>query len=395
MKASIVAASRSLSFATDCLGAAFAGQQIAAVGRGQEILRAALDDAQAVIGELQIGDDLRVEQADGVGRDRIAEAGMEFLRHRGAADHLAALDHLHAQAGHREIGRAGEAVMARADDDNVRLVSCQLQLQEGLMSVGSSFRDGPKDADPESRTFRVRCFASPRNDTCLSPHCSPCRPMLHCAPAGGPAGNPATGARRFPAGVFMTSPDPSVVSGPAFRKPKPAGAGRLYRRDLRQRAAAVFGAAVVHQDGAAAARRLAGGVVGGDGVLPVAAARRLCLCAFSDAAPQPHDPGGDPSGAAGGRAADAAAVDRRAGGASRRRQAMRSGCSACSRSRSGCRSSRSPPTIRCCRPGSSAPAIPTAPILTSSMPPRISAASWRCCPIRCCWSRCSRCARRT
>ena len=31
----------------------------------------------------------------------------------------------------------------------------------------------------------------------------------------------------------------------------------------------------------------------------------------------------------------------------------------------------------------------------SSMPPRISAASWRCCPIRCCWSRCSRCARRT
>ena len=29
----------------------------------------------------------------------------------------------------------------------------------------------------------------------------------------------------------------------------------------------------------------------------------------------------------------------------------------------------------------------------SSMPPRISAVSWRCCPIRCCWSRCSRCAR--
>ena len=46
---------------------------------------------------------------------------MEFLRHRGAADHLAALDHLHAQAGHREIGRAGEAVMPGADDDDVRL----------------------------------------------------------------------------------------------------------------------------------------------------------------------------------------------------------------------------------------------------------------------------------
>ena len=75
--------------------------------------------------------------------------------------------------------------------------------------------------------------------------------------------------------------------------------------------------------------------------------------------------------------------------------AMRSGCSACLPSRSACRSSRSPPTIRCCRPGSCAPAIPPAPIRTSSMLPPISAASSRCCPIRCCWSRCSRCTRRT
>ena len=40
---------------------------------------------------------------------------------------------------------------------------------------------------------------------------------------------------------------------------------------------------------------------------------------------------------------------------------MPSGCSACSRSRSDCRSSRSPPTIRCCRPGSSAPGTPNGP----------------------------------
>ena len=105
----------------------------------------------------------------------------------------------------------------------------------------------------------------------------------------------------------MTS-EPSVVTEPSpFAKP--AGPGRLHRRDLRQRAAAVLGAAAVHQDGAAAARRLAGGVVGGDGVLPVAAARRLRLCAFPDADPQPRDPGGGASGAAGGRVADAAAVD--------------------------------------------------------------------------------------
>jgi hypothetical protein len=36
-------------------GAALAGQEIAAVGRGQKVLCAALDDAQAVIGELQVG----------------------------------------------------------------------------------------------------------------------------------------------------------------------------------------------------------------------------------------------------------------------------------------------------------------------------------------------------
>ena len=52
-------------------------------------------------------------------------------------------------------------------------------------------------------------------------------------------------------------------------------------------------------------------------------------------------------------------------------------------------------TIRCCRHGFSAPGIPAVPILTFSTPRRISAVFWRCCPIRCCWSRCSRCAART
>ena len=41
-------------FCDRLMGAAFAGQEIAAVGGGQEILRAALDDPQAVIGQLQI-----------------------------------------------------------------------------------------------------------------------------------------------------------------------------------------------------------------------------------------------------------------------------------------------------------------------------------------------------
>src|SRR6266852_5887893 len=75
--------------------------------------------------------------------------------------------------------------------------------------------------------------------------------------------------------------------GPAVRFAKQAGAGGLHRRDLCQRAVVVFRAASVYQDGAAAARRIAGGVVGGDGVLPVAAARRLRLCACPDADQEP------------------------------------------------------------------------------------------------------------
>ena len=55
LNASILPASRCAEFCHGFLGAAFAGQQIAAVGGGQEILRAAFDDPQAVIGELQIG----------------------------------------------------------------------------------------------------------------------------------------------------------------------------------------------------------------------------------------------------------------------------------------------------------------------------------------------------
>ena len=47
---------------------------------------------------------------------------MKFLGHRSAADHLAPLDHGDAQARGGEIGRAGEAVVARADDDDVGLV---------------------------------------------------------------------------------------------------------------------------------------------------------------------------------------------------------------------------------------------------------------------------------
>ena len=63
-------------------------------------------------------------------------------------------------------------------------------------------------------------------------------------------------------------------------------------------------------------------------------------------------------------------------------------CSACSRSRSDFRSSRCRRMVRCCRRGSREAAILTRTTLTSSMRRAISAACWRCSPIRSSPSRC-------
>ena len=57
---------------------AAADLQIAAVVERQEIRDSALDDAQSVLGKPQISNDLGIEQRHRVGRDRIAEARMEF-----------------------------------------------------------------------------------------------------------------------------------------------------------------------------------------------------------------------------------------------------------------------------------------------------------------------------
>jgi hypothetical protein len=102
-----------------CPGAAFAGEQVAAVESGQKVLSAAFDDAQAVVVKPQVGDDFRIEQADGVGRDRVAETRVEFFGHGCAAHHLAPLHDSDAQSGHCEIGRARQAVVACADDNDV------------------------------------------------------------------------------------------------------------------------------------------------------------------------------------------------------------------------------------------------------------------------------------
>ena len=57
-------------------------------------------------------DHLGLEQADRVAGDRIAEAGMELLGHRRAADDVAPLEHAHLEPGAGEVEGADEAVVA-------------------------------------------------------------------------------------------------------------------------------------------------------------------------------------------------------------------------------------------------------------------------------------------
>ncbi len=93
--------------------------QIAPVIERKEVRDAALDDAQPMLGEPQVGDDLRIEQRDRVGGDRIAEARMKLLGDRCAADDAAPFQHDDLEPGHRQIGGADEAVVPASDDDRV------------------------------------------------------------------------------------------------------------------------------------------------------------------------------------------------------------------------------------------------------------------------------------
>ena len=81
-----------------------------------------LDDAEAMAGEFEVADHFRVEQTHGVGGDRIAETGMELLGDRGATGDRVLLKHHDPQAGAGEIGRAGQSIVAAADEGDVVVV---------------------------------------------------------------------------------------------------------------------------------------------------------------------------------------------------------------------------------------------------------------------------------
>jgi hypothetical protein len=75
-----------------------------------------------VLGELELLDHLGAQQAHDVGAHRVAEARVELLGDRCAAEHVPALEHERLAPRLCEVGRAGQAVVAAADNDRVVLV---------------------------------------------------------------------------------------------------------------------------------------------------------------------------------------------------------------------------------------------------------------------------------
>src|SRR5690606_3849804 len=84
-------------------------------------------------------------QADGVAGHRVAEARVEFLRHRRAADDAAPFEHAHLQPGAGEVGGADQAVVAAADDQYVAIPCRHVSVP---CPVAASFPRGPRATPP-------------------------------------------------------------------------------------------------------------------------------------------------------------------------------------------------------------------------------------------------------
>jgi hypothetical protein len=77
------------------------------------------ENLETVSREIELADDLRAQERDDVGGDRVLEARVDLLGDRRAADDVAALEHEHLPSGAGEVGRADQAVVAAANDDDV------------------------------------------------------------------------------------------------------------------------------------------------------------------------------------------------------------------------------------------------------------------------------------
>ena len=99
-----------------------AEQQVVAV-TGRVERRRHHQRQEAVLHEVELVDDLRPEQAQGVRERRELEPGHQLLGDRRAPDAVVLLEHQGAQPRLREVRRVGEPVVAAADDDRVVLVA--------------------------------------------------------------------------------------------------------------------------------------------------------------------------------------------------------------------------------------------------------------------------------
>ena len=76
-------------------------------------------DLEAVLGELELADDLRTKQRDDVGEDAEAVPGHDLLGNRRATQHVPTLEDDDLLARLREVRRGHETVVASADHDRV------------------------------------------------------------------------------------------------------------------------------------------------------------------------------------------------------------------------------------------------------------------------------------
>ncbi len=100
------------------LAVVLAEEEVVAVLLGAERRRHE-DRHEAVLHEVEVLDDVRPQQAQGVRERREPEARPELLGDGRSADEMAALEDEGPQTGLRQVGAVGQPVVAAADDDGV------------------------------------------------------------------------------------------------------------------------------------------------------------------------------------------------------------------------------------------------------------------------------------
>jgi hypothetical protein len=131
--------------------------------------------------KIEVPDDFRVQERDRVGGDGIAEAGMEFLGDRRAADNRPALKHGDFEPGGGEIGGRDKRIVAPADDDDVAQGGRQTDqsVVSGRTDISGLARPGPIPTVHSKRRdifCSVRFAATLKNPECAIANCQERKP---------------------------------------------------------------------------------------------------------------------------------------------------------------------------------------------------------------------------